>query len=149
MAGKPLTRNIISHVTEQGGADWLYEQIASGVTVSQIAKQFECARGTMSRVLNSNPEWAKALEKGRLEAADAIAERGLELVDGLSATSGTNEIAAIREQANYRKFMAGALNAERYGGKTASHITINLGDLHIEALKKSKMIDITPEVSDE
>ena len=149
MAGKPLTRNIISHVTEQGGADWLYEQIASGVTVSQIAKQFECARGTMSRVLNSNPEWAKALEKGRLEAADAIAERGLELVDGLSATSGTNEIAAIREQANYRKFMAGALNAELYGGKASSHITINLGDLHIEALKKSKMIDITPEVSDE
>ena len=143
MAGKPLTRNIISHVTEQGGADWLYEQIASGVTVSQIAKQFECARGTMSRILNSRPEWVDAMVKARTEAADAYAEQGLEIVDALDKESSPSAIAAAREQSQYRRFLAGAFNTDRYGTRAGVSVNINIGDLHLEALKKRRTIDMT------
>ena len=38
VAGKALRKKILTDVERQGGADWLYDQIASGVTVAQLAR---------------------------------------------------------------------------------------------------------------
>jgi hypothetical protein len=76
------------------------------------------------------------MEAAREEAADALVEQGLEMVDGLSATSTTNEIAATREKVNFRKFMAGSLNQNKYGTRPQNNITLNIGDMHLDALRK-------------
>ena len=47
--------------------------------------------------------------------------------------------------------MAGAANVERYGTKPSAQVTISLGDMHLDALRKnrSSIIDVTPELDNE
>ena len=136
MAGKALKKKILTDVADNGGADWLYDQIASGVTVAEMARQYGCTRSYVSRSLHTVPEYKAALEGAREEAADALVEQGLEMVDGLSALSTSNEIAATREKVNFRKFMAGSLNQNKYGTRPQSNVTISIGDMHLDALRK-------------
>lgn len=136
MAGKALRKRILTEVASNGGADWLFDQIASGVTVAELARQYGCTRSYVSRSLNSVPEYAAALSKARGEAADALVEQGLEMVDGLSGDSSPTEIAATREKVQWRKFMAGSMNQERYGTRPQSNVTLSIGDLHLDALRK-------------
>ena len=136
MAGKALRKRILTEVASNGGADWLFDQIASGVTVADLARQYGCTRSYVSRSLNSVPEYAAALAKARGEAADALVEQGLEMVDGLSGASSPTEIAATREKVQWRKFMAGSMNQDRYGTRPQSNVTLSIGDLHLDALRK-------------
>ena len=136
MAGKALKRKILKEVAANGGVEWLYDQIASGVTVSDLARRYGCSRSYISRSLNSVPEYKAALESAREEAADALVEQGLEMVDRLNEASTTNEIAATREKVNFRKFMAGSLNQNKYGTRPQSNVTISIGDMHLDALRK-------------
>jgi len=136
MAGKALRKQILSDVADQGGADWLFDQIASGVTVAELARQYGCSRSYLSRALNSNEAYRKVLAEARVEAADALVEGGLEMVDQLNENSTSNEIAATREKVNYRKFMAGSLNQAKYGTRPQNNITLSIGDMHLDALRK-------------
>lgn len=136
VAGKALRKRILSDVERQGGADWLYDQIASGVTVAQLARDYGCSRSYLSRALNANDEYRKILQEARVEAADALVEEGLTMVDTLTGDSSSNEISATREKVNYRKFMAGALNQAKYGTRPQNNITLNIGDMHLDALRK-------------
>ena len=136
MAGKALKKRILTEIADNGGADWLYDQIASGITVAELARQYGCTRSYVSRAINSIPEYKTAMEGAREEAADALVEQGLEMVDGLSALSTSNEIAATREKVNFRKFMAGSLNQNKYGTRPQSNVTISIGDMHLDALRK-------------
>jgi len=136
MAGKALRKRILTEVASNGGADWLFDQIASGITVAELARQYGCTRSYVSRSLNSVPEYAAALAKARGEAADALVEQGLEMVDGLSGASSPTEIAATREKVQWRKFMAGSMNQDRYGTRPQSNVTLSIGDLHLDALRK-------------
>lgn len=136
MAGKALRKRILTEVASNGGADWLFDQIASGITVAELARQYGCTRSYVSRSLNSVPEYAAALTKARGEAADALVEQGLEMVDELSGASSPTEIAATREKVQWRKFMAGSMNQERYGTRPQNNVTLSIGDLHLDALRK-------------
>lgn len=136
MAGKALRKRILSEVADNGGADWLYDQIASGVTVAEMARQYGCTRSYVSRALNSIPEYKVALSGAREEAADALVEQGLEMVDQLGSASTSNEIAATREKVNFRKFMAGSMNQNKYGTRPQNNVTLSIGDMHLDALRK-------------
>ena len=136
MAGKAFKKKILTEIADNGGAEWLYDQIASGITVAELARQYSCTRSYVSRAINSIPEYKTAMEGAREEAADALVEQGLEMVDGLSALSTSNEIAATREKVNFRKFMAGSLNQNKYGTRPQSNVTISIGDMHLDALRK-------------
>ena len=136
MAGKALKKRILTDVAANGGADWLFDQIASGVTVAEIARQYGCTRSYVSRALHTVPEYKVALEGAREEAADALVEQGLEMVDALDGDSSANEISATREKVNFRKFMAGSMNQNKYGTRPQNNVTISIGDMHLDALRK-------------
>lgn len=136
MAGKALKKRILTDVAANGGADWLFDQIASGVTVAEIARQYGCTRSYVSRALHTVPEYKAALEGAREEAADALVEQGLEMVDALDGDSSANEISATREKVNFRKFMAGSMNQNKYGTRPQNNVTISIGDMHLDALRK-------------
>ena len=136
MAGKALKKRILTDVAAKGGADWLFDQIASGVTVAEIARQYGCTRSYVSRALHTVPEYKAALEGAREEAADALVEQGLEMVDALDGDSSANEISATREKVNFRKFMAGSMNQNKYGTRPQNNVTISIGDMHLDALRK-------------
>lgn len=136
MAGKALKKRILTDVAAKGGADYLHERIASGTTVAALGKEYGASRAYISRTLNAVPEYKTALEAAREEAADALVEEGLELVDALNANSTANEISVTREQVTHRKFMAGSFNQNRYGTRPQNNVTISIGDMHLSALKK-------------
>ena len=87
MAGKALKKRILKEVADNGGVDWLYDQIASGVTVAELARRYECSRSYISRSLNEVPEYKVALATAREEAADALVEQGLEHCSRLRAAT--------------------------------------------------------------
>jgi 2-oxoglutarate dehydrogenase complex dehydrogenase (E1) component-like enzyme len=138
-------------------ADFVYDYVASGKTLVDLADEVGYSRSHISRHLNKIPEVKEALEKARLEAADALAEQTIKLADDLAARLDRGEdvknerISVLREQTSSRKWWAATANPGRYG-KPDTSITINLGDLHLDALRKtrSNVIDITPaEASDD
>ena len=136
MAGKALRKKILKDIEDNGGPDYLYDLIASGETITKVAESYGCTRSYVSRALNSIPEYKKVLEQARIDAADALVEEGKDMVDQLGANSTTNEIAATREKVNFRKFMAGSLNQNKYGTRPQNNVTISIGDMHLDALRK-------------
>lgn len=137
MAGKQLKKKILADVAKSGGADHVYEVVASGKTITAWAReQWDCSRAYLSKTLRSVPEYAAALDRALPEAADAMMEDGLARVDGLDEKSSQAKIAAVREQINMRKALAAGWNRDRYGSGPRAEITLNLGDLHLDALRK-------------
>ena len=110
MAGKALRRRILEDVKKKGGAEYLAEQIGSGMTMTQLAAQYECSREYFSRSVRDVPEYNAAITEARRNSADALVEEGLTMVDALDGQSTTQEIAATREKVQWRKFMAGSYN---------------------------------------
>ena len=94
--------------------------------------QWEYLRNSLHTV----PEYKTAMDNAKLTAADALVEQGLEMVDALDGGSSTQEIAATREKVQWRKFMAGSYNQERYGNRPQTNVTISVSDMHLDALRK-------------
>ena len=136
MAGKALRRRILDDIKKQGGAEYIFDQVASGKTMTQLAADYGCSRQYFSTSINSIPEYASVLAKAKQEAADALVEEGLGMVDAPDGASTTSEIAATREKVQWRKFMAGSYNQERYGSRPQTNVTISVSDMHLDALRK-------------
>ena len=136
MAGRRLRKRILEDIHKRGGSDYLYNEIASGKTMTQFAADYECNRQYFSTSINSIPEYAAVLGKARADAADALVEEGLGMVDQLDGGSTTSEISATREKVQWRKFMAGSYNQERYGSRPQTNVTISVSDMHLDALRK-------------
>jgi hypothetical protein len=136
MAGKALRKRILADVAKNGGAEYIFDRLSSGTTLTAMAKEFECSREYLRNSLHTVPEYKTALENAKLTAADALVEQGLEMVDALDGGSSTQEIAATREKVQWRKFMAGSYNQERYGNRPQTNVTISVSDMHLDALRK-------------
>ena len=136
MAGKALRKRILAEVAKNGGAEYIFDRLSSGTTVTAMAKEFECSREYLRNSLHTVPEYKSAMESAKLTAADALVEQGLEMVDALDGGSSTQEIAATREKVQWRKFMAGSMNQDRYGTRPQNNVTLSIGDLHLDALRK-------------
>ena len=157
MAGRPKRREMLQKIEVKAAeadmtlAEFVYDFVASGRTLVDLADHTGYSRSHISRHLNNIPEVREALERARLEAADALAEQTIKLADDLAARLDRGEevknerIAVLREQTSGRKWWAATANPGRYG-KPDTNITINLGDLHLDALRKnrSNVIDVTP-----
>ena len=140
MAGKALKRKILAEVAAAGGADYVYEVVASGRTITAWARaEWDCSRSYLSKTLREVPEYAAALDRALPEAADALMEDSMDRADELGENSSQAKIAAVREQINIRKAMAAGWNRDRYGSGPRTEITLNLGDLHLDALRKISM----------
>jgi len=136
MAGKALRKRILAEVAKNGGAEYIFDRLSSGTTVTAMAKEFKCSREYLRNSLHTVPEYKAAMESAKLTAADALVEQGLEMVDALDGGSSTQEIAATREKVQWRKFMAGSYNQERYGNRPQTNVTISVSDMHLDALRK-------------
>lgn len=159
MAGKPLKKKMMSTLTDLATAEgltpaeYIHDFIAGGKTMTDLAEHLGVSRAYASRNLNAFPEIRAALSGARLEGADALAEQSLRITDELAAKMDRGEdvknerIGILREQNSQRKWLAAVGNPERYG-RNDNQVTINIGDLHLDALRKSRVIDITPETKE-
>jgi hypothetical protein len=157
MAGRPKRKAALATIERRGGVEYLTDFLVAGGTVTQLAHDLGLHRGYLHRLLKEHPELSKALETARAEAADAHAEAGFEIMRRLradrkeereKAAPGTraSELSALdvsiaKEEAAQHRFIAQSWNQQRYGSQqNQTHVTVNLGDMHLDALKKMKTV---------
>lgn len=161
MAGRPKRRQALEKIETRGGAEYLQDFLMSGGTISSLAKELDLNRGYLHRLLINHAEYSKAIEEVREKAADSHAEMGFQIFENLakerqlerdqaeegSRTKDLNQVdvAIAREKASQHRFVAQAWNQARYGTKAGqTEVTISLGDMHLDALRKIKTVpDVT------
>ena len=136
MAGKQLKKTILADVAKKGGAEYVSEMASSMTLKAWAAQEWSCSRNYLSETIRSVPEYARALEGAQSVLADAMMEENVEIADSIPETASSTQIAKVREQMQARKMLAAGLNRDRYGSGPRAEITLNLGDLHLDALRK-------------
>lgn len=149
MSGKKFEAEMMAKVETLGGPDFVLDFIGDGGTVTELCKVVGCSRSFLSRILNKRPEYRAALEEGRRLQADAFAEDSMDIVDTMAANGNfrSEDVQLAKERVSVRKWMAALNNPDKYAPKDKG-ITINVGNLHLDALKKvsREMLDVTPAV---
>jgi len=138
MAGQPKKRQFLADLKKQGGVQYVVDRISDGDTFTAIAKEFGLSRNFMTSVLYKDPEAKALLQTAKRERSHTLAEQALSIVDDVEASP--NEISKAREQASVRKWLASCENPEVYGQRQSA-VTVNIGDLHLDALRKGPVID--------
>lgn len=142
---------------EATGLDWILDRVASGRTFTDIANELGAAfgpdwggpgsgtgpwspsRAFVSLVFNRiNPDAGQRIAEARKQGATAMAEQALAIVDAASTTT-TATVQKARLQLDARLALAAAFDRATFGTK-APEIQLNLGDLHIEALLRTKTV---------
>jgi len=139
MAGRALKKRLLNEIKDLGGPEYVREFIASGGTILDLADQLGCSRTYLSRHLHAQPEYSAVINDARREQADTLAEEALKIADQMAeADDITREsIAVAKERIDVRKWLATVNNPERYQtNKPQAAVTININQLHLEALKK-------------
>lgn len=125
-----------------GGDDYIFDRLAGGDPVGAIARDLGVSRPYLYTWRNQRPEALAAERRRRWEesielSADAKEEEGAEILDDLAArdivTSAEVQLATSR--ARYRQWQAETRNRTRYGNETGTVINVNLGSLHLDALR--------------
>lgn len=163
MAGKPKLKAALAALDRRGGPEGLQQELLAGKTIPMIAKELGLDRGYLHRNLMKNEEYGKAIKEVEAEIADVHAAIALQELAELkeeraaekeAARNPDNEavdknlqyvsqvdIGIAKGLAHQRNFIAASFNKARYGSGNQQNIQINIGDLHLDALRKAKVID--------
>jgi len=133
MASQPFKRAFIRQVKERGGWSVIFDRIAAGETLASIAKDYGCSRSWLSRLLNEDQQRKALLQVAKQEGAGAHAEEALRIVD--EAPVERDALQKARLQVEHRRWMAGVYDREQFGDPTTPEVQINIGALHLDALR--------------
>ena len=136
---------IVAAVAAYGGREAILDDIRGGAFVTDIAADL-CRRSgqqvtpkVLGSWLNSSPEWRAELAAARKDAADALVEQAVVLVDG--ASEDRDSIAKAKAQADLRQWLASKYNRPMYGNDAAANVQVqvNMGDMHLDALRRREV----------
>lgn len=151
MAGKPITRAMVARITKAGGLDAILDRVAISDSLADIATTFEVSRHTLYRWLRKNEErWSLYLEAKEV-SADALVEEAGTILDDVDAGDGAPEVSKAKNRADHRRWLATKRDRGQYGDDAAANVQVNvdLGSLHLEALRKVGHMDQLPELEAE
>lgn len=160
MAGKPKLKQALSELDRRGGVEALQKELLAGKTIPMIAKELNLDRGYFRRNLMKDEKYGNAVREIEHLVADAHADaafdmlndirerRELEVKEALNGDRDISEgnvnqvdIGIAKGLAQQHNFIASSLNKNRYGSGSQQNIQINIGDLHLDALRKMKVVD--------
>lgn len=155
MAGQPKKRAMAAELTKRtsdavvdgllgDGAtilDYAEQWVASGKTLLALADEIgeaigqDVMREALSRYLHTTfgPEANVRLEAARRHGAHGLAERALVIVD--EKQDSREGVARAKNRSDMRLRIAGYWNRAEYGEQRQAGVTINVGNLHIDALR--------------
>lgn len=132
-----LKRQLLTEAIERaGGPAWLFEQLATGRTVAELAQQLGFSRPLLSRWLNS-PDKKKRLVAAQEEAAFAITEESQALADNVQPEPDVpmrDAVAKAKLQIEVRRDRAAVLNRAVFG-RGESLTGSDLGQVFVAALE--------------
>lgn len=131
MAGTPFKKVVRERIRVKGGYSPIFERIASGETLTSIAKDFDCSRQFLRKLLTENEKLATIFHNSQRDAAHALVDDGMQILD--DSAVDRDAIALAKARAEYRKWLAGMYDKETFGEK-AQGVQLNIGQLHLQAL---------------
>jgi hypothetical protein len=147
MPGQKFKHKVMKKLTDLGGPEFVLDYIGDGGMIKDLCEKTECSRSFLSRMLNNTPEYRAALDEGRRILADKMADDSLTMIDDLGSKEDltSQDVQLAKERIGVRKWMSALNHPDRFAPKK-EEVTINIGQLHLGALKKIKaeMIDVTP-----
>ena len=146
MAGKALRKRLLAEIGDRGGPEWLQDYIAEGGTIARLSEELGCSRTYLSRHLNAQPEYKAVIIDARQEYADKLADEALEIADGMADVEGISreQVAVAKERIDVRKWLAAVNSPDKFRqNNNGPSVTININQLHLEALKKRRDGGIT------
>ena len=152
MAAQKLTREGCKKL-DGIGEDFIFERVMAGRTIKSIQKEVEIGNRVFYTWLHGGPKstrdpsrWTRYQEARRI-AADTLAEECVEIAD---ATVDPEQVGISKLKIQARQWLAGAMNPETFGNRQSTQVNVNLGDMHIQALKDvvSASQDALPHDSD-
>ena len=151
MAGRKMERELMKEIEKRGSEQYVLEFIGDGGSVKALADDLGCSRSYLSGCLNKRPEYRAALEEGRSMQADTLAEQSMAIVDDMAMKGEykSEDVALARERIAVRKWLAALNNPDRFAPKDKG-VTINVANLHLDALKKvtAELKDVTPKAQE-
>lgn len=151
MAGRKMERELMKEIEKRGSEQYVLEFIGDGGSVKALADDLGCSRSYLSGCLNKRPEYRAALAEGRKMQADTFAEQSMAIVDDMAVKGEykSEDVALARERIAVRKWLAALNNPDRFAAKDKG-VTINVANLHLDALKKvtAELKDVTPQAQE-
>lgn len=141
MAGRPKMRADL--VKLQDKEEEVLEALEQGIGVETLAEKWGITRSAMNAFVEA-PERSEAVARARVRAADHLAQQALVIADDT-----TGEVARDRLRVDTRKWLAAKWNPAMYGDTKNPTVQINLGELHLAAVKAIKPDSVTIDVVDE
>ena len=160
MAGKPKLKQALSELDRRGGVEALQKELLAGKTIPMIAKELNLDRGYFRRNLMKDEKYGNAIREIEHLVADAHADAAFDMLNDIrdrrelevkEALNGDRDVAEgnvnqvdigiAKGLAQQHNFIASSLNKNRYGSGSQQNIQINIGDLHLDALRKMKVVD--------
>lgn len=141
MAGRALKKRLLAEIEQRGGPEYVGEYIAEGGTIKDLAEDLGCSRTYLSRHLYAHPDYRPVIDEARRQHADTLADEALEIADGLADLDAPSRetIAIAKERIDIRKWLATVNHPDRYQqNKNGPTITLNINQLHLDALKKRR-----------
>lgn len=119
------------------GAQAVLDEIAAGKLLRSIATEYGVSYSGLVGWLNETPERKVAFAQAKRASAEAHIQIGEALLaeaaaEGTGLTSAQGQIAKTR--AEWHRWLAGVRDSE-YGERQQSGIAVNIGALHLEALR--------------
>lgn len=162
MAGKPKLKAAFAALEARGGVEQFKQDLLSGKTIPTIAKELGIDKGYLRKNLLKHEVYSAALAEIADAMADAHADAAFEMFQELKdrreveikqaqANDGTRDVSEgnvsqvdigiARNLATQHNFIAASYNKSRYGTGPQANVTINIGDLHLDALRKVKVVE--------
>ena len=160
MKSKAMRKKRRAEIERRGGGEYLREWILSGKSIRELASDMDMSQGALRNIITKNPELSSAVDGARRDAADAHFDASFEAISEvderrqreiMEALNGDRDISEanvsqvdlglLKQKVGQHNLAAQAWNQERYGGRANQQININLGDLHLDALRKVKVIE--------
>lgn len=139
MAGRPKY-NADMVLLDQLGQDPVLERLEAGKSLTTICRELAVSKRALNDWLDK-PEHAGLASRARARAADQLAAEVLEIAD----SAAPEEVNLARLRTDVRKWVAAKWNPAAYGEQRGPSVVINVGDLHLRALKQTPItIESTP-----
>ena len=144
MAGKPkYHRDLV--VLDQTGIDAVTELLEQGKTLASVCYKLGVGKRALSAWLDA-PDRAALVSRARAKAADHLVAQVLEIAD--EVPEDNNAINKARLRVDTRKWVAAKWNPQAYADNKNAQVVVNIGDLHLKAVKHLATITI-PSTTDD
>lgn len=139
MAGQPKFKAACRAITAAGGIEMICERLRDGQFLTRIARDLTKSlgmpidRSLLYRYRNTKPEYATLFEEARTQSGHSLVEDAGDIIDDADDTTSA-QVQKAKEQANFRKWLAGKVNREAYG-EQAVQVQHSFGASFLDVLR--------------